>query len=115
MNIMKEERNAKIAFSIFFFSIAVIGLLGIYNYMSPGVNKVYEEVKVLIDKDDFLSVESYIAERYSNGIFFIDDINEKKITEVEEMAVNYMGDVFYKKTGMTISDYISNYSNIEIN
>lgn len=111
---MKEEKRARIAYSIFFIAVVAVCLFGIYNYMSPSVDKVYGEAKELIDQNKFTAVEELIEDRYSGGIFFIDDINEKKLAEVEDMAVKYMEQVFYRKTGMSINDYISTYGNTNI-
>lgn len=110
---MNIEKRTKIISTILFLCISLLVMVGVYNYMSPSVDTVYEEVKELIDNDKFTAVEGHIADRYSNGIFFIEDINQDKIAELEDKAVTYMGQVFYQKTGMTISDYISKYGNIE--
>lgn len=110
---MNIEKRTRAISTVLFLCISLLVMFGIYNYMSPSVDTVYEEVKELIDNDKFTEVESHIAERYSNGIFFIGDINENKSAELEEKAVTYMGQVFYKKTGMTINDYMSKYGNTE--
>lgn len=85
--------------------IVTLGIFTYYNYASPSVKSVYNEVVKLIDEEKYSEVNSYIESKYSKSSIF-ENLNQKKQEEVHELYKTYLEKVFYEKTGITFEKYL---------